>query len=336
MSILNNKDMSLRRRIKSFLCSKSYKPLVLRIGDMFPGHPFILFVILFTCSFFIRKIPGLNLTNSLGISFVIPYLIFFVRRLRQYIDNIKPSLVVEESEYLTLKNKIGRYTFLRFLAISLLAPLLVFIVNYSSGPGHFTIEGQRSIMGIGIGFYSAVFTGMLLLQMNYIAITEVFRFNVIAKKYAEVDLLDIDKLDGFSQVALLAGMSIIGVYTVIPISLIEEPELKQSLLSSIVISLPILLVILAIPLYRIYSEIKTKLEEEKTLIQQSLAGDDVSMNKLTISSKQKSLSTMQLIQYRSYINDLSPFPVAQKSIIKSLWSLGLLIISWVVPLLFTS
>ncbi len=311
--------------------TRNYRPLVLRFGELAKINPLLLFVILFSCSFIFKNIPGINLTNSLGISYVIAYLIWFSRKAKAYLRKLRPSLKITPKEFQYLLDQSGRYKFYRFLFVSLLSPLLVFIVNYNALDGHFEITDQLSFLGLELSKWFAIITGTLLLQMNYITITEAIRFKKIEKKYAIVDVLDLHKLDSFSHLGIAAAMSIIGLFTVIPISILNEPELMTSLFSTLFISFPLLLINLTIPLYGIYKEIGVKLKIEKKLIGQALNNDKSSLEQLAIYGKQSNISTLDLIAYRTYINNLSPLPIAQNKIIKFLSSFILLILSWIVP-----
>lgn len=311
--------------------TKKYRPLVLRLGDLIRINPIFIFVILFTISFILKNSKGVNLTNSLGISFIIPFLIFFSQKTNEFLKKLKPSLSISEEEYEKIKNKNGYYSFYKFIFVSLLAPLLVIIVNYNALDGHFQIEGPTYFLGLELSKWYAIFTGTLILQMNYITITEVYRFNRIEKKYAIVDLLDIQKLDAFSHIGITAAMSVVGLYTVIPFSILNEPELIPSLISTCIISLPILIINLAIPLYGVYGEISDKLKSEKKIIREAINGNKKSLGQLAISEKQKNITPLDLIEYRRYINELSPIPIAQHSVVRFLGSFIVLVLSWVVP-----
>ncbi len=322
---------TVKSKILNFFTSTTYRPLILRMGDRLKISPFIVFIILFSLSFLFKNIPGINLTNSLGISFVIPYLIWFSRKVEYYLKKIKPSLNIDEHQYQDLFIQSGHYRFYRFLLVSLLAPLLVFVVNYNSPNGHFQVDGQFYFLGLGLSKWFAILTGMLLLQLNYITITEVLRFNKIERNFAFVDLLDIHKLDPFSQMGIAAAMSIIGLYTVFPFSIWKEPELMTSLFSTLIISGPILLFLLFVPFYGIYNDISKKLRNEKLLIRKAMDNHEPSLAQLAITNKQPKISVMELIAYRKYIYELSPIPIAQNNLVRLMGSFILLISSWIFP-----
>ncbi len=334
IKILKKQTSQVYKKIKSLVLSRSYRPLIHRLGDTLPFHPALLFVILLALAFLLRNIKGINLTNSLAISYLIPYFIVFNRKIRAYLNKIKPSLEIGQEDFEQLNQKQGTYRFLTFVFVTLLSPLLVYAVNYSAPADIFYIEGQIYILGISMAKLHAIITGVFLLHLLYITITEVYRFNIIAKKYAVVDLLDLSKLDPFSHVAIAAGIGLIGLYIVLPISFFADPELRASMFNSLIISIPFLIITLTIPLWRLYREINARSKTEKSLIQSFFKGDLSNVDQLAISSKQQ-LSHLEMIQYRTYINGLSPVPITQHSIIRFCGSIVLLIISWTVPLLFT-
>ncbi len=322
---------AFKRLVNSLFKGKHYRPVVLRLGDEIRINPWILFGVLFGVSFLFKDVRGVSLTNSLGISYIIPYLIWFSRKTEGYLKRMRPSLKISEAEYQALLNQNGRYRTYRFLLISALAPMLVFLVNYNTPAAPSNAITHFQLLGLSLSKWYAIITGMLILQMNYITITEVFRFRRIEKKYAIVDLLDIHKLDVFSNMAMAAGMSLIGLYTVIPFSVWSEPEAINSLIASFAISVPILLINLLVPLSRVYQDISQRQEEEKVLIRHALEGDQESLSKLQIASKQPELTTMNLLDYRRYIEDLNPLPISQNKLVSFAGSIVLLILSWLAP-----
>lgn len=320
-------------RGSNILFAKDYRPIVFKLSDRIYVNPYVLFIVLFAGSFLIQRLPFANLTNSLAISFMIAYLTFFKRYPQLYLDKLKSSLEISDKEFQCIRSQIGHYSFLKFGIVSLMAPLLYIAVNFRNPSHFFNSSNFLTISEHLPAELFAIFTGMLILQMNYITISEVYRFNIIAKKYAKVDLLDIHKLDPFSHIGVLAAMSIIGLYSVIPFSLIKEPELLYSLINSFVISIPFLLLNIGIPLYRVYKKINDKLVIEKKLIRKVLDVDNDAKTKLALFQHQKNINTLDIIGYRTYINSISPIPIAKHNVASFLSSLLFLIGSWLLPAL---
>lgn len=315
------------------LFNQKYRPTIFKLSDRLYINPYVLFIVLFAGSFLIQKLPFANLTNSLAISFILAYLTFFKRYPHLYLDKLRSSLAISDKEIQSLRSQIGHYNFLKFAIVSLLAPLLYIAVNFRNSSHAINTSNFLTISEHLPAELFAIFTGMLILQMNYITISEVYRFNIIAKKYAKVDLLDIHKLDPFSHIGVLAAMSIIGIYSVIPFSLIKEPELLYSLVNSFVISIPFLLLNIGIPLYRVYKKINDKLIIEKKLIRNVLDNDRHAITKLALFQNQQNLNTLDVLAYRTYINSISPIPIAKHNAARFLSSLLFLIGSWLLPAL---
>jgi hypothetical protein len=156
---------------------------------------------------------------------------------------------------------------------------------------------------------SGTFLGILLVIV-FRQVTVLSRISTLI----DLDLSNLEQYTALSNPAIRLTFWTIAVYSVFPLLLlvVDYPGVETSLTKAVLGMLPLSSLILAAyfyPLVRLRNRISRLRDDELSLINQALVGDDQALSRLSISGLGLPGSTAELLMYKLYVESRHDWPI---------------------------
>jgi hypothetical protein len=151
----------------------------------------------------------------------------------------------------------------------------------------------------------------ILLVMMFRQITVLSRISTLI----DLDLSNLEQYTALSNPAIRLTFLTVAVYSVFPLLLlvVDFPGVETSLTKAVLSMLPLsslTLVAYFYPLVRLRNRISRLRDDELSLINQALVGDDQALSRLSISGQGLPGSTVELLMYKLYVESRHDWPIA--------------------------
>jgi len=288
--------------------SKLYKPLSVRLGGITWLNPFRIFLLFAVTTCSISFALEANFGTPLHFSYTLGVCAYLTELHKRLLDKLQPVLTLDSAQFEEERYRLDHYPRYQFIGAVCLGLPIMILVNWSNTELQGVLDGNQPSAAFLWKALIAALNWIVVLQVLVIATSNTLRFCSLARKHTRVELMDIDSLAPFTNMGVSTILLFVGGYTILPLAIIINIDLLGPTILVLLVTLPIAIVLMLLPIESIRLKIRTKKDKEIELITRGIQGDVTAIHQTKLAKEADTVSTSNLILYRDVVQNVSERP----------------------------
>ena len=308
---------------------RNYKPILLRVSELPKFTPLRASLLTALICVPVSLYTGMPIATALILAYEIGIGSYVVKRHQIELTNLRPVLDCDDAQFESCIDSLSLHPVWQVALSWLFAPLATIAVNYN-GPTFIALRGGVPLtFDIVWGFIVTILVWVFFFQIVLILVRNSLMFSRLGRDLAAVDLINVAALTPFSRVGIRSVMVFAGGYAILPIAFTSGFEHLEGILVSLVISLPIALFLLLVPMHAIRLRIREAKNAENQKILRAMRGDKSAVNEMQIDTGTSGMNISGLVMYRQMIDNISEWPVDAPGVIRFALYVVIPISAWI-------
>lgn len=257
----------------------------------------------------VSALAGTPILTALIFAYALGITNYLINRQEDELTHLRPALTCDDARFNELLVSLSHHRRLLLAAAWVLGPVLMGAINYH-GPGMTSLrEGGHVDFSLIWGLSLATVFWITLFQLVVIFLSNSVTFYQVGARDVRLDLLDVGSLTPFARVGIRNILIFVGGYALLPLALFSGTEHLQAILISLLITVPIAIALLLLPMYSVRMRVGDEKAQELMRIQHAIHGDRSGLADSAICADADKIGFTGLILYRQMIQGINEWPV---------------------------